>query len=853
MKRALLILAMLFAALSLGAQTTKVRGVVTDAETGEPIPFAGIFFKGTTIGLTADIDGKYTLETRDPAAKILVCQLLGYDVQEVPVKQGAFTEVNFKLKLTDNQLSGAFVKADNRLIKRLLRNIDAHRDRNDPDRRPYYKCKVYNKMELDLTHPREQLRSKAFLREFGFVFDYIDTSVVSGVPYLPAMISESVVERRHSDSPDIDNETVLANRISGINPDHNMLSQFTGSMHLRVNFYRPFINSFDVEFPSPIQNSGLLYYNYFIVDSLQVDGRKTYVVRYHPKKGISTPALDGEMRIDAEEFALKSIKAKMVKGGNVNWLRDIVLETDYQRLPDSTWFYKQDKLYADFSIALGDSSRVMSVIGTRQLNYSDLDFSPIAIEDMQAGEGKVKVLEEANHRDEAFWQEARPYELTRKEQDIYKMVDQIQDAPLYKNAYTIIYTLVTEYWDIGPIGIGPYIQLISNNSLEGFKPRLGIHTSKELSKKFRWTGFLAYGFRDKQFKGGLTYEHLFNKEPFRKLTLDASYDVFQLGKGSSNLTSGNLLASIWGGTSRLAPRSNFSAFYEHEFSMNFNAYAEVALRRYFSNAFVPMDTWETVDGRPVSHPSVATNELRLQARFSREETVNRGYFVKSYVHTFHPVWTIDLSGSIPGIRKGDVGYFKPQLYVDWKFRIPPFGMSDMHFNAGAIIGQVPWPMLNLFPGNATNILDKSAFSCMEYFEFASDRWASLIWYHNLNGFILGKIPLLRKLQLREEFSAKIAYGMLSDANNGTDPSYGALTRFPTHVYPQRGGGAFTYTTQPMGGVPYVELGIGVSNIFRLLRVDYVRRITHTKVSGPDGTMVPARRLWTINVGMELRF
>ena len=108
-----------------------------------------------------------------------------------------------------------------------------------------------------------------------------------------------------------------------------------------------------------------------------MDGRKTYLVRYHPKPGISSPAFDGEMHIDAEEFAVRHITAKMVRGGNVNWLRDIVLETDYQRLPDSTWFYGQDKMYADFSIALGDSTRMMSVIGNRQLNYTNLDFSPM--------------------------------------------------------------------------------------------------------------------------------------------------------------------------------------------------------------------------------------------------------------------------------------------------------------------------------------------------------------------------------------------------------------------------------------------------------------------------------------------
>ena len=843
MRKCTVILALLLGfAVSALAQTTKVRGTVTDADTGEPIPFAGIYFKGTTIGLTADIDGKYTLETRDPSVKVLVCQLLGYDTLEVPIKHGAFTEVNFKMRLTDNRLNGSFVKADNRKIKRLLANIDKHRARNDPDLRPHFKCKVYNKMELDLTHPKEQLTNKRFLKDFGFVFDYMDTSVVSGVPYLPAMISETVVERRHTADPEADSETVLANRISGINPEHNLLSQFTGSMHLKANFYRPFINSFNVEFPSPIQSGGLLYYNYFIIDTLQVDGRKTYLVRYHPKNGISSPALDGEMRIDAEEFALRSIKAKMKHGGNVNWLRDIVIEADYQRLPDSTWFYSQDKLYADFSIALGDSSRVMSVIGMRQLNYSELDFES----EVQAltPDGIVKVLPEANHKDDEFWDQARPYELSAREKGIYTMVNQIQDVPLYKGVYNTIYTLVNEYWDVGPVGFGPYMSIISSNNLEGFKPRIGIHTSKNLSTDFRWTGFIAYGFKDRKLKGGVTYERKFGKDPWRKLTLDASYDAVQLGKGNSNLTSGNILSSIWGRESKLALQSNFSALYEHEFSMDFNMFAGVALKRWYANPFVPMERWNP-DGSLSPVGSVAVNELRLTGRFSKEETVNRGYFQKAFIHTNYPIFTIDLTGSVPGIRQGDVGYFKPQLFVDWKFRVPPMGMSDLHVNAGAIIGQVPWMNLQMFEGNATNILDKSAFSCMEYFEFAADKWASLIWYHTFNGFFLGKIPLIRKLQLREEVSAKIAYGTLSDRNNGTDPRYGALMKFPE------------YNTfgmmQPMGNEPYVELGAGVSNIFRLLRVDFIWRLTHREKTLPNGDVVPARRLWTINVGMEMRF
>ena len=190
------------------------------------------------------------------------------------------------------------------------------------------------------------------------------------------------------------------------------------------------------------------------------------------------------------------------------------------------------------------------------------------------------------------------------------------------------------------------------------------------------------------------------------------------------------------------------------------------------------------------------------------------------------------------------------MEIYWKFRIPPLGTSEMDLDTGTIIGQVPWMMLQMYPGNATNIMDKTAFSCMEYFEFGSDTWATFMWYHCFNGFFLGKIPLISKLQLREEFSAKVAYGTLRDWNNGSDQKYGAMMRFPQWENSQT-----RMTT--LGGVPYVELGAGISNIFRVMRVDFIWRVTHREVEkvlpGGQIEMVPARRLWTVNVGAEFRF
>ena len=804
------------------AQTTKVRGRVTD-ENGEGIPFAGVYFKGTTIGITADIDGYYNLETRDLGCRLLTAQLLGYDTVSKPVHPGTFNEVNFVLPLTDNQLSGAKVKADNKKARELLANIQKHRDRNDPENHKQYSCKVYNKMELDLTHPAEQLDGKRFRKEFGFVFDYIDTSAVSGVPYLPVMISETVAERRHTLSPTQNTETVTANRISGLNPEgNNMLSQFTGSLHLKVNFYNPFINAFDVQFPSPIQESGLLYYNYYIIDTLKVDGRKTLLVRYHPKNLVSTPTFDGEMRIDCEDFALRSIHANMKNTTNVNWLRDLVLDSEYERQPDSTWFYKSDRLYVDLSLSLRDSSKMLSFIAKKDMVYLDPDFSEGV--EIASGEALVKVEEDATLKDEQFWAGARPEPLSDKEQSVYEMVEKVQTIPLYKTLYEIVYTAINGYYEFGKIGVGPYFKLLSFNAFEGFRPQLGFRTSKEFSRIDRFTIYGAYGSRDKTFKGGATWEHLFGRIPERKLTLAAKYDVFQLGSAAANsIGEGNILATIFGGSynNRLCMMSSFSGKYQHEFSMRLNGEIGFDLRRYYpndaswlrENQRVPMYTKDSV-----RVGSVAANEMYLALRFSKEETVNRGLFTKSSVYSPYPTVTISLAGSIAGLRPGDYSYLRPEFTLRWTPRIPPLGISKIYVNAGKIIGQVPYPLLHMHEGNSTYLLNRFSFACMEFMEFTSDQWLTVFYNHCFNGFFFGKIPLIRKLGWREEVSVRAAWGSLSDKNNGN------LAK--VDVADMRAPMLFPNGTSSLGRAPYLEFGAGISNILKFIRIDCYWRATY---------------------------
>ena len=878
---------LLAASLLCVAQTTKVRGRVTD-EHGEGIPFVGVFFKGTTTGITTDLDGYYNLECRDLSATVLVAQLLGYDTREITVHPGVFSEVDFVLPLTDNRLTGAKVKADNKKARALLAGIQKNRYRNDPDSHPEFTCDVYNKMELDLTHPAEQLDGKRFRREFGFVFDYIDTSAVSGVPYLPVMISETLSERRHSSRPEVNTETIKANRISGINADgNNMLSQFTGSMHLKINFYKPFINAFDVAFPSPIQEGGLVFYNYYIIDTLMVDGRKTLLVRYHPKSLVSTPTFDGEMRIDVEDFALRSIHANMKNTTNVNWLRDLVLDAEYERQPDSTWFYKSDRLYVDLSLSLRDSSKLLSFIGRKEMTHSNVRFS--LDEKPGSGGGIVRMDRDASHKDESFWAEARPSPLTEKEQAVYEMVDRVKTVPLYKSLYDIVYTLVNGYYEMGKIEIGPYHKLYSRNALEGSRPQIGIRTSKEFSRSNRYTLYGAVGTKDHKLKGGVTWEHLWSRDPESKLTLDAKYDTYQLGSSLNTLSEGNILATIFGGShgNRLTMMSAFSGNYKRELSMMFNAEAGFDFRRYYSSEkswvkdlyHVPM---YAPDGSAV--PGVAANEMYVSLRMCKDETVNRGLYTKKYVYSDYPAITVTLAGSVPGLRKNDFGYFRPEVTVRWNPRVPPFGISRIYINAGKIYGKVPYPLLHIHEGNNTYMYDRFAFSCMEYMEFASDEWITIFYNHCFNGFFFGKIPVIRKFGWREEFSFKASWGWLSDKNNGdigryTDAS-GTLNTAAMAAgmqaplqFPK--GTSALYADNPearrlYSNTPYIEFGAGVSNILKFIRVDCFWRVTHkndrhvveeTETTPPGGGLAAIenriRRIdtsnFTVQIGAEFKF
>ena len=640
--RTILLATALLYALGAAAQTTRVRGRVTDAADGHPLQFASVVFPGTTTGITTDEEGIYALETRDTSTRVQA-SIVGYAPATQAITPGTFNEVNFALRAVEFGIDRVVITPGDNPALPILREAIRRRAENDPEQYDTYRCRTYTKMELDLTNIRPGFRNKRLQRNFGFVFDYMDTSALTGQPYLPAMISESSADLYHSLSPSFTREVIRASRVSGVE-DSFAVAQFTGGMHGDVNFYDNFIDLFDVRFAGPLGPSGTSFYNYFLVDSLTVDGRKTYKIRFHPRR-LTSPVLDGELHIDSASYAPALGLGPHAAGRERQWIRHLRLDNENSPTPDGRWFRDRDRVSAEFSLTTADSSKLVSFIGTREISYSDVHIGePIPEEVLRMDNRVVLADEETNRRDEAFWETVRPYALSDRERGIYSMVDSIQEVPLYHNIYTLINTLIVGHWNTKYIGIGPYYKMASFNRLEGFRMQLGGRTTTELSRRFRISGYAAYGTRDGRFKGGGSLEVAFNRQLTRELTLSGRHDVLQLGAGENALTESNILSSILSrGDTRLSMVDEGDLAYEHEWRHGVTAFLGTRLRRIHANRYVPMCY---PDGRPAG--SVADASVRVGLRFAKDETVYRLPFDKQSLGSKYPITTLFFHGRHPG-------------------------------------------------------------------------------------------------------------------------------------------------------------------------------------------------------------
>jgi hypothetical protein len=793
----------LFGAVSSFAQTTKVSGKIVDAISREPLPFVNIIFKGTTIGVATDIEGKYSMSTTVKVDSLVV-SYIGYTKVTRPVKAGITQEIN--IGLTQGiELAAIEVKPGENPAHRILRKIIANKDKNDREKYEAYEYEVYNKVEFDLNNLSEDFQNNKLLKPFSFIFDNIDSSNTKEKPYLPVFMTESLSDFYYRKNPKTRNEKIKASKVAGI--ENSSVSQFMGDMYQNVNIYDNTILVFGKNFISPISDNALLFYKFYLIDSIVIDGHKCYQLQFKPKRKQEL-TFTGNLWAADTSFAIKQIEMSIADDANINFINATNVVQTYIQI-DSLWMMEKERLVIDFNPFPIDQKKknLMGIYGRKTASYNNFKINKPKEDKFYSITENLTVADDAFKKDEIFWLERRHDTLSKNEQEIYHMVDTLQSLPIYKTWIDVLQIFVTGYKVKGNFEYGPYFNMFSFNAIEGNRFRFGLRTSNQFSKWYELSGYLAYGTKDEEFKYKLGIRAFIDKKPRTMVGFYYKNDNEILGQSQNGFTTDNILASVL----RITPLRNLTrikevnSYIERQWFSGFSTKLSFYNRQMFPLAdfhYEYLGKGNTI----VFKDKITTSEIRVLARLAYDEKFIDGVFTRTSLGTHYPIIQAQYTMGIKNLFNSDYNYHKLVLNVDDRIRINPIGYFDYILEYGKIWNQLPYPLLELHGGNETYTFDPYAFNSMNFYEFVSDEYASASIQHHFDGFFLNKIPLMRKLKWREVVGAKALIGRVSP-NNKT------LLLFPNHLYELNRG-------------PFFEANIGIENIFKIFRLDGVYRLSY---------------------------
>lgn len=781
------------------AQQTKIRGKVTDQLTNEPIPFATVVFKGTTIGTNTDFDGNYVLTTNTPGDSI-ICTLVGYQTVKMRVKKGQDQMINIVLKASKVELQEVVIKAGENPANIIFREIIKHKIENDYTKLSSYQYEVYNKLEFDLTNISDKMKKNKLLKPFAFVWDNIDSSETNSKPFLPFFISETLSDLYYRSSPSSKQEIIKASKVSGL--ENASVTQFLGDMYQRVNVYDNFIELFGKGFISPASDLGLVYYRYYLLDSAFLDNQWCYKMKFKPRRPQEL-TFSGDFWVHDTTFAIKKISMRIAHDANINWVEDMAIVQEYVRVDDAMWMLSRDMLVLDFAAR----EEGMSFIGRKSTTYRKIKVNHTIPEEIFKGTEIIRVNDDALNKTADFWNINRHDTLAEREQKIYQMVDTIKTLPAFKTYVELITLFFTGYKDIGLIELGPYYTVYSYNPIEGNRFRIGMRTSDDLSTKIQLEGYLAYGLKDERFKYMGSAKFKISDKPRQFTGYQYRFDVEQLGQSDNAFQDDNILSSLF----RRNPASKLNTsrlqklWYEIEWFPGLSNKITLA-----QNEFHPLGkldiSYYTSEEKNLVVNTFQTTQLSLFMRFAYREKFVAGKVDRISLGSEHPIIQVNYTKGIKGFLEGDFDYHKLSIRVDDRLKLNPFGYTYWVLSAGRTWGKVPYPLLEIHPGNETYFYDYAAFNMMNFFEFISDYYLSGFATHHFDGFFLDKIPLLRKLKWREVAQVKAVWGELQTSNLNLQANQSLF--------------------YSLNKKPYVEAGLGVENIFKILRVDFLWRMSY---------------------------
>ncbi len=796
------------------AQEIILHGKVTDAGTGDPIPFVNVVFKGTGAGGTTDFDGNFLIRTTKSVDSI-VASYIGYKSKTKAIKKGEEV-VNIQLEEDVTNLQEVVVKSGENPAFEILRKVVRNKDRNDKRNLAAFEYDVYTKTEVDVDNISEKFRKKKVMRKIAQVLDSIERVVgEDGRPILPLFITESVSKFYYHSHPSLKSEEIIKTKISGVGiEDGSTVTQLVGSSFQEYNFYQNWLTIVNKNFVSPIADGWRLYYDYDLLDSLYVGEDFCYRLDFYPKSPLEL-AFIGSMWITREGFALKQIDASVGKEANVNFIDKIRIQQELKPTENGPWLPVKNRVLVNVSEISKNSAGLLAKFYTSNKNFIINKPKASSFYDRP-----IKVAEDAEvFKDEKYWDSLRHEPLSNTEKNVYKMIDTLKNIPIVKTYTEVFKAIVDGYYDFGQVEVGPYLRTVAWNSVEGVRVQGGFKTNAHLSKKMMYSGMLAYGFQDTKVKFSASAQRIFSRKRWTTLTVRLRSDVVRLGVDEESINPLFITAARWGRFRR--------AYYYDEMFLSFQRelFRGLSLKTSFRYwTFDPTYPFgyhrNPVDiGTAPVFKKFQTAEFFFETRYARDETfLQNGNERVSLGLKKWPAFTFRYTHGIKGLFGSDYVYDKVRLSIDKRIRMGSLGVGFLTLTGEYVYNRLPYPLLAVHLGNQSPIYSQFTYNLMNYGEFVSDQYVSLRYRQFLEGFIVNRIPLLNKLKLRLVGTANIIYGELSRSNRRL------ISRFTPKGDEALRTGYFT-------GIPYVEMGYGVENIFRFFRVDFIHRLTY--LDNPD--------------------
>lgn len=839
----ILFLLSLTSSLGLSAQ---IKGVITDSLTNEPLMYVTVQYEGTGVGAVSNADGEYQVETRNGWNE-LTFSTIGYVTKKIKFAPGTKV-LNVQMVTDDIMLSEVTVKPQKEKYSRknnpaveFMKKVIEHKKALKLEEKDFYQYQRYEKMKMSLNDVTPEKLEKGIYKKFSFFKDQVEVSPTTQKMILPISIKETASRTIYRKDPKSQKTIIEGMNSSGIEDffsTGDMLGTVLNDVFSDINIYEDDIRLLQRYFVSPIGKGAISFYKFYLMDTLMVDKQECVHLTFVPQNSQDFGFTGHLYVVKDSTYAVKKCTMNLPKNTGVNWVETMDIVQQFEQLPDSSWVLTDD----DMTVELYLLKSLQGVEIQRTTKYSEYKFDEI---DPRYFRLKGSVIKEASmlNKSEEYWAQVRQVPLTKQESTMDIFMNRIEQIPGFKYVIFGAKALIENFVETGSkehpskVDIGPINTMITSNYVNGTRFRLSAMTTGNLSPHWSFSGYGAYGTKDKKwfYSGQAAYS--FNKRqyvlwefPKHYLAFKYTYDVMSPSDKYLMTDKDNMFVGWkWATVDQMSYLRDATLTYELETNTGFsiNAMARhrndqpAGMLQYWRNNGA---TAGQLDANNTLVHDITTSELGITLRYAPGETFVNSKQRRIPVSLDAPIFTLSHTTGFKGVLGGDYNFNLTELSMRKRFWFASWGKLDVTMRAGAQWNTVPFPLLNLPMANLSYITQNNeSFNLINNMEFLNDRYASLALSYDMNGKLFNRIPLIKKLKWREMFRIRGLWGTLTDKNNPYKSHNPDL-----FLFPMRNG---TPTSYVMGKTPYIEASIGIYNIFKLLHIEYVRRLTYTDIPG----------------------